>query len=67
MAPPPPSGEPNARSPAAADVRIGAPVVATFRAASVEGGVAPWSMDETSSASMSRPTDGEGTSPLSSK
>ena len=41
MLPPPPSDDPNARTPAAAAARIGAPVVATLRAASVDGGVAP--------------------------
>ena len=35
--------------------RSGAPVVATLRAASVEGGVTPWSIDDTSTAANSLP------------
>jgi len=45
--------------------RSGAPAVAVFRAASVDGGVAPWSMNDTSMASISRPIPGVGHSPIS--
>jgi hypothetical protein len=41
--------------------------VAVLRAASVDGGVAPWSMKETSIASISRPMPGDGTSPMKSR
>jgi hypothetical protein len=43
----------------------GAPVVATLRAASVDGGVTPWSTDETSTAFSMRPIAGVGSSPIS--
>ena len=56
-----------AEYPAATHARNAAPVVAVLRAASVEGGVAPWSMNDTSTASISRPRAGDGTSPISSK
>ena len=48
-------------------LRSGAPVVATLRAASVEGGVTPWSSDDTSTAPNSLPIDGVGSSPRSSR
>ena len=48
MLPPPPSLEPSASRPAAAAARSGVPVLATLRAATVAGGVAPWSIDEIS-------------------
>jgi hypothetical protein len=42
-------------------------VLVTLRVASVDGGVAPWSRNETSIASMSRPMDGVGSSPVKSR
>ena len=54
------SGRSPAR-PAATHARSGAPVVAVLRAASVDGGVAPWSMNDTRIASISRPMPGDGT------
>ena len=63
----PPWYLPKPSIPAATHARNAAPVVAVLRAASVEGGVAPWSMNDTSTASISRPRAGDGTSPISSK
>jgi hypothetical protein len=58
---------PKLSTPAATVFRSGAPVLATVRAASVEGGVAPWSTDDTSSASRIFPIDAVGNSPTSSR
>jgi len=49
--------------PAATAPRIDAPVVAAFRAASVEGGVTPWSMNDTSTALTRMLIDAEGGTP----
>jgi hypothetical protein len=59
----PPWYMPKPRTPAATEARRGAPVVATWRAASVDGGVTPWSIDETRAAPNRRPIDGDGSSP----
>ena len=61
----PPWCGPNARIPAATQSFSGAPVVATLRAASVDGGVTPWSTDDTSTAFSIRPIAGVGSSPIS--
>ena len=53
--------------PAATQSLSGAPEVATVRAARVEGGVRPWSIDETRMAANMRPTAGGGSSPISSR
>ena len=53
--------------PAATQSLSGAPDVATFRAASVDGGVTPWSIDDTSTAFSIRPIAGVGSSPISSR
>ena len=60
----PPWYMPNPRTPEATHERKRAPVVATLRAASVEGGVTPWSIEATSTAPNSRPMVGDGSSPL---
>ena len=60
----PPWYIPNPRTPAATLARIRAPVVATFRAASVDGGVTPWSIEATRAAPNSFPIVGVGISPL---
>ena len=44
-----------------------APVDAVVRAASALGGVTPWSMEETSIASIKRATAGFGNSPVKTK
>ena len=53
--------------PAATQSLSGAPDVATLRAASVDGGVTPWSIDEMSTAFSMRPIAGVGSSPISSR
>ena len=63
----PPWYGPKARMPAATQSLSGAPVVATLRAASVDGGVTPWSSEETSTAFSIRPIAGVGSSPISSR
>jgi hypothetical protein len=63
----PPWYRPKPSTPAATQARSGAPVVAVFRAASVDGGVMPWSMNDTRIASIKLPIDGDGTSPISSR
>src|SRR6476661_7758778 len=50
--------------PAATQSFSGAPEVATFLAASVDGGVTPWSSDDTSTAFSMRPIAGGGSSPM---
>ncbi len=59
----PPWYRPKPSTPAATQARRGAPLVATLRAAMVEGGVTPWSIDETSAALNSFPIVGVGSSP----
>src|SRR5437764_12112934 len=53
--------------PAATQSFSGAPDVATLRAASVDGGITPWSSDETSTAFSIRPIDGVGSSPINNR
>ena len=59
----PPWYEPNPRTPDATATRSFAPLVATWRVASVDGGVTPWSIDATRAAANSLPMVGEGSSP----
>ncbi len=53
--------------PAATESFSGAPLAATLRAASVDGGVTPWSMSETRIALSMRPMARDGSSPISSR
>src|SRR5947199_222993 len=53
--------------PAATAALSEAPVEAVVRAANALGGVAPWSIDETRIASINRPTDSDGNSPVNIK
>jgi hypothetical protein len=56
-----------ANTPAATAAFSSAPVEATVRAVRTEGGLAPWSMEETKTASMSFPTSGVGSSPVKAR
>ena len=55
------------RIPAATAALSGAPVEATVNALSTDGGVVPWSTDETRIVSIIFPVFSEGISPLKSK
>src|SRR5262249_60189418 len=60
----PPCCGPKASTPAATQSFIGEPEVGEFLAASVDGGVTPWSSDDTRIALNMRPIAGVGSSPI---